>query len=217
MPVDAQLRFTSVPASTLGGPFDVDRAGRELYALLSDSEDFAVGARLVDWWPLETMLLWAANYLAAAGRGELNEPAPVSEFHAYSRERRQQAESVAASETQRLAQARNLGGYLEEEADPTLAVFAALTQTQAFGVRNSPLKVVTGSALAGINAITPGIAFIVTDGSVAAAVISSAAGLFVTYMVIPSMRGVGAGLEEVLHSWVLRLGPKQDRKDRKKD
>lgn len=209
---DIQLRFTSVPAASLGGAFGVAEAIDELIEYLAQNNDVVAGKSIAIWGPVESMLMWAASYLSDVGEGTLvRQPVfGMPEEGLYSV--RETAVGIARDETARLQSASS--SLPDRRVGLTLPTYGVLSEAQVFAVRNSPLRVIDGAGLAAVTAVAPGVAFVVTDGSVVATVISSAAGLFITYIAIPALRGVGSGLEEVLHQWVLRLAP--DPKKRRK-
>jgi hypothetical protein len=215
---DLVLQVTSVPADTLGGPFGVADMVNTLHQLASNEESLAAGEPITRWGPIESMLMWAAGYLVETGT-DGNFARQFAQFGARNSQIIFPSENlgtIAQAEQRRLEAASGILPDLRRDA--VLPAYAALTEVQLFAVRNSPLSIVSGKVAAGLNAATPGVAFIVTDGSVVAAIASSAAGLFITYIAIPSLRGIGTGLETVLHNWILQLGPKHENppKGRKK-
>ena len=156
---DIQLRFTSVPAASLGGAFGVAEAIDELIEYLAQNNDVVAGKSIAIWGPVESMLMWAASYLSDVGEGTLvRQPVfGMPEEGLYSV--RETAVGIARDETARLQSASS--SLPDRRVGLTLPTYGVLSEAQVFAVRNSPLRVIDGAGLAGPGGIGGDAEFVV--------------------------------------------------------
>ncbi len=91
--------------------------------------------------------------------------------------------------------------------DPhVMKICSVLYEANLFAVQTSPLRLTSAVQLGAAN--VPATVSALTDGSSAAVASLTVAGIFVTYVAVPALRGLGTGLEISFREWGLRLRPK---------
>lgn len=161
-----------------------------------------VSEPLLNWRPIESMLMWASG--ALVDHSQPPRYAPPEEEYWDSESRRAHAALILDGELKRYE--RVTGPVPDRQIlFAALPVYQSIVTQPILATRNSPLKLASPASL--VNAAVPGVTFLASDGDVTAAVIATATSLFVTYVAVPSLRGIGSALEQVLHEWVLTLRP----------
>ncbi len=83
--------------------------------------------------------------------------------------------------------------------------FDSLVEAPLFATTNSPWSLKSAVELGGV--IGPGTLTAISSHSTGGTVAATAAGIFITYVGIPTARGLGAGLEHSVKEWALKLAP----------
>jgi hypothetical protein len=194
---EIHLSVASVPTKSLrGGSAELLNAYLDLLYSLRETEGLAVGTPVDVAAPATVSATWAfASILDAR---DLSDERPVRAAPV-----RAQPRTMLKEQMSQLDRAITFGGGISTFSAPAYSTYLTLLDAPLYAVQNSPIKFVSAAAQAA-TAASPGLLTAANDGSAAAMIAMSAGGIFVTYVVVPPLRGLGHGLEEVVKQWVLR-------------